>query len=166
MLNIYYNFLSLNYQNTGRFWPGLGGTETDYAIAVTCRPLLEFLMMPIAAVMAHRLPFTLSMLFNLSLFAVGGAICALAVNVWMVSIGQGLIGAGITCATTIHIYVGEMSTRMDRIRVKQGKKPRKFTVYAALSFTFTGGYLIAYCKLLQLEALPLLCMCVLQVLLQ
>lgn len=143
--------LSSNYQDTGRFWPGLGGTETDYARAVTCRFLFEFVTMPITAVMAHRLPFTISMLFNLSLFAVGGAVYALAVNVWMVYIGQGLIGAGVTCATTIHTYVGEMGTIMDHIRVKQGKKPRKFIVYAALSFLFTGGYLIAYCKLLKLD---------------
>ena len=75
------------------------------------------------------------MLFNLSLFAVGGAIYALAVNVWMVSIGQGLIGAGITCATAIHTYVGKMSTIMDRIRVKHaGQKAQK--VYCLHCFVF------------------------------
>ena len=35
---------------------------------------------------------------------------------------------------------------MDDIRVKQGKKPRKDTVYISLSFIISGGYAAAFGK--------------------
>ena len=133
-------------QDDSRFWPGLGGTDTDYAWALVCYPLFEAVTMPIAAVMAHRFPFTILMLFPLFPFAIGGIMYALAVNVWMVFIAHSLIGVGAASAAVVHTYIGEMGTVMDDIRMKQGKKPRKYTLYIAFSFILNGGYLVVFGK--------------------
>ena len=133
-------------QDDGRSWSGLNGTDTDYAWALVCYPLFEAVAMPFAAVVAHRFPFTLLMTIPMVLFIAGGIMYALAISVWMVFIAHGLIGAGNASAAVVHTYIGEMGTVMDDIRVKQGKKPRKDTVYLSLSFIINGGYVSAFGK--------------------
>ena len=133
-------------QDDSRFWPGLGGSDTDYAWALVCYPLFEAVTMPFATMTVHRFPFTVLMIFALFLCIVGATMYALAVNVWMVFIAHGLIGAGATCAVVIHTYIGEMGTVMDDIRVKQGKKPRKYTLYIAFSFVLNVGNLASFGK--------------------
>lgn len=127
-----------------RFWPGLGGSDADYAWALMSAPLLELITMPFTAAMVHKLPFTVSILFGLFLYAIGGALYALADNVWMVFIGYGLFGAGSTSAAALHAYIGEMGSVMDTIRERQGKKKMKFAIYLAFSFLQNGGYLLSF----------------------
>ena len=74
-----------------------------------------------------------------------GLVYALAVNVWMVFISRGLIGAcGGLAIPALHTYLGEMGSVMDDIRKKRGKEPRKFSVYIAFSFILNGGFLVAF----------------------
>ena len=80
--------------------------------------------------------------------ALGGATYALANSVWIAFVGRGLIGSGVSFgASALHTYLGEMGTVMDDIREKQGKRPRKFLLYIALSFTINGGIVIPTGKL-------------------
>lgn len=131
-------------QEHKRFWPGLGGSDEDYAWAMMSAPLMELITMPFIAAMVHKLPFTISMLFGLVLYAIGGALYALADNVWMVFIGYSLFGAGSTSAAAFHAYIGEMGSVMDAMRERQGKKKMKFVLYIALSFVQNGGFLMAF----------------------
>lgn len=107
---------------------------------------MELITMPVTATMVHKLPFTVSMLFGLSLYIVGGVLYAVADNVWMVFIGFGLFGAGSTSAAALHAYIGEMGTVMDRIREKKGKKGMKFALYLAFSFVQNGAFLTSFGK--------------------
>ena len=137
--------ISLRLQNTSRFWPGLGGSDTDYAWVLVCSPITELAVVPFAALMAHRSPFSVTIFFSFILMAVGGVIYAIAVNVWMIFIGRALFGAaGGICIPTIHTYIGEMGIVMDNLRKKQGKKPRKDALYIAFSFMMNGGFFVAF----------------------
>ena len=142
-----YSFL----QDTGRFWPGLGGSDTDYALALTFAPVFEFAAVPLALLMTHRSPFNVTFLIGLLFMAVGGTMYALAKNVETVWFGRGVIGAaGGLCIPALHTYIGEMGTLMDDIRRKQGKKPRKFTLYIAFSFILNGGFMVSFGKLIHI----------------
>lgn len=102
---------------------------------------------PLTAITAYRLPFTFLLFIFVALAVVGGGIYALACNVWMAFVGRGLMGAGCAFgAAAVHTYIGEMGIVMDDIRKKKGKKPRKFILYIALSFTLNVGMLIPYGK--------------------
>ena len=132
-------------QNTSRFWPGLGGSDTDYAWARACSPLTELAVVPFAALMTHRSPFSVAIFISFILMAIGGVIYAVAVNVWMIFIGRALFGAAIgICSPTVHTYMGEMGIVMDNLRKKNGKKPRKDTIYVAYSFMTNCGYFVAF----------------------
>ena len=131
-------------QDTSRFWPGLGGSDTDYAWALMCSPVFELATMPLTALILHKFPYTVSMLMTPLLIGTGGAIYAVAVNKWMVFVAKSLIGVGFSGAATVHAYLGEMGTVMDGIRQKQGKKPRKFILYIILSFILNSGNFVAY----------------------
>jgi hypothetical protein len=131
-------------QDASRFWPGLGGSDTDYAWALVFSPIFELAAMPFTALVLHRFPYTISMLITPLMIGTGGAIYAVAVNKWMVFIAKGLIGIGASGAATVHAYLGEMGTVMDDIRQKQGKKPRKFILYIVLSFVLNSGIFLAY----------------------
>jgi MFS family permease len=134
-----------NYENTSRLWPGLGGSDIDYAWALVCSPISELALVPFAALMAHRTPYTVVILFGLLVMALGGIIYAVAVNVWMVCIGRGLLGAaGSICIPTLHTYIGEMGIVMDDLRKKQRKRPRKFILYIAFSFMMNGGFVVSF----------------------
>lgn len=134
-------------QNGTRFWGGLGGSDTDYALALVSYPIFETATMPLAGAMLHHLPFTLTIFVFLTIFIIGGIVYGLAGSVWMVFIGYGLFGAGASFgAATVHTYIGEMGTVMDRIRRTQGKKPRKFALYIAYSFLLTAGVAVPFGK--------------------
>ena len=116
---------------------------------VSAPSISEIALYPIIGVLAVRLPYIVLTLLFLSLFAIGGALYALAVGIWMALLGQGLMGAAAGfCSAVVHIYIGEMGTIMDEVREKQGKRPMKFAVYIAYSFINNGGYFMAYgnCK--------------------
>ena len=145
----YHNmFFTCILQNeTGRFWPGLGGSDRDYAWVLISYPLFEAVTMPLAGAMLHFLPFTVTIFTFLVIFVVGGVIYGLSQAVWIVFVGFGLIGAGASLGSaTVHTYIGEMGTVMDNIRKKQGKKPRKFLLYIAYSFMLNGGFVIPFGK--------------------
>ena len=136
-------------QDTSRFWPGLGGTDTDYTWVAAAYFIFEIALFPIVAVLAVRLPYTVLILLFLSLYAIGGALYALAVSVWMALLGRGIMGGATAfCSTVVQIYIGEMGTIMDEVREKQGKRPMKYAVYIAFSFINTGSYFVAHgnCK--------------------
>jgi MFS family permease len=110
-----------------------------------CSPISELALVPFAALMAHRTPYTVVILFGLLVMALGGIIYAIAVNVWMVCIGRGLLGAaGSICIPTLHTYIGEMGIVMDDLRKKQRKRPRKFILYIAFSFMMNGGFVVSF----------------------
>jgi MFS family permease len=115
---------------------------------------------PVAGMLLHRLPFTITIISFSILLVTGGMVYALARSVWMAFVGYGLTGAGVSFGTiTIHTYMGEMGDIMDEIRKKQGKKPRKFLLYNIYSFTLTGGFVLPFCKsaILLLQSLVILC---------
>ena len=133
-------------QNTStRTWPGLGGSDTDYAWALTFPPICEFAVFPLALWMTRRVPFTIPLLVGLSLLVVSGAMYALSKDVWFLIVGRGVMGMGGGLSIpALHTYMGEMGTAMDQVREKQGKKPRKFAVYIAFSFIMNGGCVVAF----------------------
>ena len=53
------------------------------------------------------------------------------------------MGGGLSIPA-LHTYMGEMGTVMDQVRERQGKKPRKFSVYIAFSFIMNGGFAVAF----------------------
>lgn len=103
--------------------------------------------MPFALFLTHRCPFRVTLLVGPLIAAVGGILYALAVNVRMVFLGRGLCGlSGGLSIPALHTYIGEMGTLMDDIRKKQGKKPRKFTLYIAHSLIMNIGFIFAFGK--------------------
>ena len=97
--------------------------------------------------LANHLPFSILLFGFVALASVGGGLYALAQSVWVAFLGRGLTGAGIQFgAATLHTYLGEMGTVMDKIRERQGKKPRKFTLYITLSFALNAGFAVPYGK--------------------
>lgn len=134
-------------QNNSRFWPGLGGTDTDYAWALAATSFFEFAALPFALFLTHRCPFRITLVVGPLISAVGGVIYAVAVNVWMLILGRGICGlSGGLCIPVLHTYIGEMGTVMDDIKKKQGEKPKKFTLYIAHSFIMNGGFVVAFGK--------------------
>jgi MFS family permease len=129
----------------GKFWPGLGGSDSDYAWVVISYSLFGMVAAPVAGMLLHRLPFTITIISFSILLVAGGIVYALAGSVWMAFVGYGLTGAGVSFSTiTIHTYMGEMGDVMDEIRKKQGKKPRKFLLYNIYSFTMSGGFVLPF----------------------
>ena len=144
----------------GKFWPGLGGSDSDYAWVLVSYNLFGMVAAPVAGILLNRLPFTITIISFSILLVTGGMVYALARSVWMAFVGYGLTGAGVSFGTiTIHTYMGEMGDIMDDIRKKQGKKPRKFLLYNIYSFTMTGGFVLPFCKsaILLLQSLVILC---------
>ena len=102
---------------------------------------------PVAGMLLHRLPFTITIISFSILLIAGGIVYALARSVWMAFVGYGLTGAGVPfCTITIHTYMGEMGDVMDEIRQKQGKKSRKFLLYNIYSITMIGGFVLPFRK--------------------
>lgn len=132
-------------QESGRFWPGLGGTDTHYAWVYASGQLIGILCVPVTAVMTHHLPFSVAMLISLAFFLLGGIVYGLTVELWMAFFALILRGIGAaTGPSVMHTYIGEMGTKMDDIRIRQNKKPRKYLLYIIYSFIFNGTPLITY----------------------
>ena len=128
-----------------KFWPGLGGSDSDYALVLVAYPLLETISSPFAGIILHWFSFTIAIIAFHIILIIGGIVYGLAGNIWMVFVGFGLFGAGASFgAITVVTYIGEMGTVMDNIRQKQGKKSRKFVLYILYSFVLNGGYLLCY----------------------
>ena len=132
-------------QDSERYWPGLGGTDTDYAWVQSAQPLFETGAILLTIPLANHFPFSFLFFGFVGLASVGGVMYALAQSVWIALLGRGLMGAGVQLgAATIHTYLGEMGTLMDDIRQKQAKLPRKYILYITFSFTLNGGFMIPY----------------------
>lgn len=95
--------------------------------------------------MAEKIPYTLTILITLSIYAVSGVLYGMANTVWMVILSRGLMGCGaaLACLTEFG-YIGEMGTRMDEIRSRQGKRPMKCALYVAYSFTYNITFILAF----------------------
>lgn len=100
---------------------------------------------PIAIIMAERIPYIITILITLSAYIVSGVLYGEAISVWMVIVSRSLKGG---CSAIVEIlvlgYVGEMGTQMDVIRERQGKSPQKFVLYVAYSFAYNIAYILAY----------------------
>ena len=132
-------------QQSERFWPGLNASETVYAWVLMAYSIPETASMPLAGFMAERVPYTITILFTCALYIAGGLLYGRATGVWMVIVGRGLIGSAAAFAdVTVSSYIGEMGTRMDQIRERQGKKPWKYALYVAYSFTMNGTFILAF----------------------
>ncbi|CAI8055072.1 hypothetical protein GBAR_LOCUS30061 [Geodia barretti] len=124
-------------------WPGLNGTERDYALVSVSFALFETILFPLPMLMMDSLPFTLLMLLTFSLFTVAGVVYGCATHIWMVFVARGLMGAAALFASSIiYTYTGEIGSIMDMERLKMRKKPMKGTLYLAITFTTHGYHII------------------------
>ena len=132
-------------QDSGRFWPGLGGSDTLYAWVLTSYSIAETASMPVAGIMAEKIPYTISILFLCALYTAGGILYGLGAEVWMIIAGRALMGSGAAFADVIaSSYIGEMGTRMDELREREGKRPMKPALYIAYSFTMNGVFIMTF----------------------
>lgn len=105
----------------------------------------ETASMPVAGIMADKVPYTITILFLCAVYAAGGIFYGKAETVWMVIVGRALMGCGAAFAdVTASSYIGEMGTRMDEIRERQGKQPLKYALYVAYSFTMNGTFILTF----------------------
>ena len=105
----------------------------------------ETASMPFAGILAEKLPYTVMILTTCALNAIGGVFYGLANSVWMLIVGRALMGIGAAFADlTVSSYIGEMGTRMDELRHSRGKKPRKFALYLAYSFTMNSTFIVTF----------------------
>lgn len=109
----------------------------------------EVAFCPVSGYMAENLPYSISQLVASLLYVVGGTLYALASEGWMVILGRVVIGCGGTFTVLVHTYIGEMGTKMDRVRRKKGKRSVKFVLYIFLSFILNGGYVLTFCELFE-----------------
>ena len=107
----------------------------------------ELLFYPVIGYMAQNLPYSVSQLVAALLFAAGGAVYALASAGWVVMLGNFVLRCAISFAVLVHTYIGEMGTKLDRMRNKKRKRPMKFVLYIVFSFILNGGYLVTFCEL-------------------
>ena len=116
----------------------------------------ETASMIFAGLTAEKIPFTVTILFTCALYVAGGVFYGLATAVWMVVVGRGLMGVGAAFAdVTVSSYIGEMGTRMDEIRGRQGKPPRKYTLYIAYSFVMNCTFIVTFG-----ESVPCIIICI------
>ena len=114
-------------------WPGLGGTERDYALVSASQAMFEFLLFPIATLLIETLPFTPLWLITFLLCTLGGLLYGSATDVWMAFAARGFQGMGLLLGVTVlNTYIGENGTYMDRIRERQQKRPMKHVIYIAV----------------------------------
>ena len=141
--------LPINTQNSTRFWPGLGGTETDYAWVIMASSVCETVLIPVAVFILDILhvPFTAPLVLLMLMYAIGGVLYASAIGVWMVILARGMMGgAGLFVSAVLHSYIGEMGAMMDEIRKKKGKKPLKNVLYMAVMFSINGANVLVLGK--------------------
>ena len=132
-------------QNSETFWPGLGSSETAYAWVLMAYYMTKMTTMPIAGLMAQKIPYKITFLITLSLYIASGVFYGQANTVWMVIVSRSLMGvcSGLSDTTELG-YIGEMGTRMDKIREGKGKRPMKNAIFIAYSFTVNGAAILAF----------------------
>ena len=117
-------------------------SEITYAWVLMAYSIPETASMPIAGIMAEKVPYTIMILFTCILYTVGGLFYGQANKVWMVIVGRSLMGSAAAFAdVTTSSYIGEMGTRMDEIRERKGKRPLKYSLYIAYSFTMNWTFI-------------------------
>ena len=127
-------------QNFEHFWPGLGGTERDYAWVLISFSIFETGLIPPVTIMLGTLPYTVSLLTMMALYGASGIVYACATEVWMVIVARCLMGSGaLFTSAVIYTYIGEIGTTMDEIRKKHGKAPRKHALYIMATFFSSGA---------------------------
>ena len=95
----------------------------------------------------ERYSYVFSLLTTLFLFVAGGLFYARATEVWMAIVARLIIGLGAGYgAVVVHSYLGEMSTRLDKIREKQEKKPIKHVFYILFLFLMNGAFIFSFGK--------------------
>ena len=120
----------LLFQNSDHFWPGLGGTDRDYAWTLISFSLFEAGSLPLIMAIMDLFPYTVLMLIMMLLNAAGGVVYATATDVWMVILARCLMGSGaMFFSSIVYTYIGEMGTIMDQVRQKKGKPSRKNLLY-------------------------------------
>ena len=132
-------------QNSETFWPGLGSSETAYAWVLMAYYISKMTAMPITGLMAQKMPYKPTILITLSLYMVSGVLYGQATTVWMVIVSRSLMGvcSGLSDATELG-YIGEMGTRMDKIREGKRKQPMKNVIFVAYSFSVNGATILAF----------------------
>ena len=116
-----------------------------YAWVIMAGGIGEIVTIPFAGQLADKQPYSLLLLLSSFMFMIGGGVYALATNVWMAILGRFFTGCGGGgYAVALHSYIGEMGTRMDRVRKDNLKRPLKFVLYSALSFIMNGGFVVAF----------------------
>ena len=141
--------LSNSSQESTRFWPGLGESETVYAWAITAFSAGEIAGAPFAGFMVVKLPYIFTPIVASVLYITGGVVYALATGGWMVKAGRFLSGFACTMGAVLQTsYIGEMGTRVDEFRKKR-KKGRQLrnTLYIMYAFVVNFGFVITYGKL-------------------
>ena len=79
------------------------------------------------------------------MYAAGGVFYGQASAVWMVIVGRVLMRCGASFAdVTASSYIREMGTRMDTIREGQGKRPLKYALSVAYSFTMNSVFILTF----------------------
>ena len=137
-------------QNSVRFWPGLGESETIYAWTLTAFSTGEVVGAPFAAILIQSFPYIISPLVASLLYTIGGVIYALADQGWMVIVGRFVSGFACTISAVLQTsYIGEMGTKVDQVRKRRGKKYLiKDILYIAYSFLINIGYFLTYGEIL------------------
>ena len=140
------NYFFLLLQNSDHFWPGLGGTDRDYAWTLTSFFLFEAGSLPLVMAIMDRLPYTVLIQIMMLLNALSGVVYATATDVWMVILARCLMGsATMLFSSVVFTYIGEMGTIMDQVRQKKGKPQRKNLLYLlALIATTLANALIFF----------------------
>ena len=101
-------------------------------------------------------PYIFTQVASIALLILGGVVYALATEIWMAIVARLVIGTAVGISSLVmHTYFGEMSTRMDEIRRKQGKRPMKHVLYILFSFVLNGTYIITYGEFLHIYTLTL-----------
>ena len=138
---------ALIFLKDGRFWPGLGGSDSDYSWVLTSHPLSEIVASVLYGAFIHNLPVSISIISYTILYVAGGIVYALAEHVWMALVGISLHGAATAFnVLTLLTYMGQTGEVMDDMRKKEGKRPLKFLLYCGVTLIFTGGFIIPFGK--------------------
>ena len=136
-------------QESTRFWPGLGESETVYAWAITAFSAGEIAGAPFAGFMVEKLPYIFTPVVASVIYIIGGIVYALATGGWMVIAGRFLSGFAVTMGVVLQTsYIGEMGTRVDEFRkkIRKGRQLRT-TLYIMYAFVRNFGYVITFGKL-------------------
>ena len=107
----------------------------------------EAAISPVAGLTTERYSYVFSLFAALILFISGGLFYARATEVWMVIVARLVLGLGSGYgAVVVHSYLGEMSSKLDKIRAKQSKKSIKHIFYIIFVFVINGSFVFSFGK--------------------